>query len=282
MLTTKQQDNNTVSSSEIQAIILLYGWIGATPKQLQKYAKIYSNHKEYKCVTICDIASTPTLIIRNGRNLTSLVINSVRKVVGIIRQIENERRGVEVPVILHYFSNGGAFVVEHLDQMVKEAKKMTCDDNLDDTTTTTMKPCKQTTTISEHDANDLITVSERLQKGFEVLDSTPSYLDIENTDRLYKVLDVAIPPLPLRVIGKGLLFLTINFMKLWSHIVQRERVDQLFWNHMIESDLCPRQAFVYSTKDELTDSNKVDEFINLRKKRGIEVTVVKFEDSISN
>lgn len=273
------QENTASSSAEIQAIIILFGWIGANPKHLQKYAESYSNHSDYKCVTICDTASPTTIIMRNEQALTSLVMNSVQKAAGIIRKVEKERnitdscdKKVEVPVILHYFSNGGAFVAEHLDQMIKEAKKST---HIVDSAITT----SQQSTISENDANDLITVSNRLQNGFEVLDSSPSYLDLHDTGRFYKVLDKSIPLLPIRVLSKGLLFLTIHFMILWSHVAQKERVDKLFWKNMIESELCPRQLFVYSTKDELTDSKKVDELIELRKKRGIELTAVKFEDS---
>ena len=54
----------------------------------------------------------------------------------------------------------------------------------------------------------------------------------------------------------------------------------VFWNDMLESDLCPRQAFVYSTSDRLTDCEKLEDLIEERKKRGIDVTtVLKFEDS---
>ena len=62
-------------------------------------------------------------------------------------------------------------------------------------------------------------------------------------------------------------------------ILGRMPMPELYWNNMITSKLCTRQAFVYSSMDALTDSTKVDEFIEERKKRGVAVRVLKFDDS---
>ena len=48
---------------------------------------------------------------------------------------------------------------------------------------------------------------------------------------------------------------------------------------MIENDLCLRQAFIYSTKDHITDSEMIDRLIEKRKERGIDVMCLKFDDS---
>ena len=47
-------------------------------------------------------------------------------------------------------------------------------------------------------------------------------------------------------------------------VTRQKRVKVLFCQNMMESELCQRQAFVYSTADVLTDSKKLDEFIEAR------------------
>lgn len=64
-----------------------------------------------------------------------------------------------------------------------------------------------------------------------------------------------------------------------AFVTQQKRVDLFFWQNVIESKLCQRQAFMYSTADVFTDSKKLDEFIEARQKRGIHVIVQKFDDS---
>ena len=133
--------------------------------------------------------------------------------------------------------------------------------------------------IKDHhqDAEDLKAISKRLKtKGFEVLDSAPAYL-YEST--AYRVVDSSVPTLPLKLILKCLVYITILITKTASYVRKRERADNIFWKNMLESDLCQRQAFIYSTIDVMTDSEKLDEFIEARKKQGIDVTVLKFDDS---
>ena len=43
--------------------------------------------------------------------------------------------------------------------------------------------------------------------------------------------------------------------------------------------MCQRQVVVYSTIDKLTGPKKVEEFTDERNGRGIDVTVVKFDDT---
>lgn len=62
---------------------------------------------------------------------------------------------VMIPIVLHYFSNGGAFMAETLDRIIK-----------DSTTSGHVQDKK--------DSEDLTFLSKRLKtKGYEVLDSCP-------------------------------------------------------------------------------------------------------------
>ena len=120
-------------------------------------------------------------------------------------------------------------------------------------------------------------ISKRLKtRGFEVLDSAPAYV-YDDTAR--RVIDSSVQNLFFRIILKILISITIALMKTSAFIHKRENAAQVFWRNMLESDLCQRQAFVYSSIDKLTDAKKLGGFIEARRKHGIDVTVLKFDDS---
>lgn len=173
---------------------------------------------------------------------------SVRKAAGIIRQIESSSSStIVIPVVVRYFSIDGAFVAEKLEHMIQDAIS------------------GQISTNKNHDkgdADDLKLIHERLStKRFEVLDSSPAYLYESN---YFRAIDTAVPSLPLRIIFKGYIFLTVIYKKIMAVVTRQKRVKVLFCQNMMESELCQRQAFVYSTADVLTDSKKLDEFIEAR------------------
>ena len=58
--------------------------------------------------------------------------------------------------------------------------------------------------------------------------------------------------------------MTVIYTKIMAVVTRQKRVKVLFCQNMMESELCQRQAFVYSTADVLTDSKKLDEFIEAR------------------
>ena len=69
-----------------------------------------------KCAVVYGTVDKPTIITRNDAKLAAMVMDSVRKAVEIIRNVESAATdgGKDIPVVLHYFSNGGAFIVENL------------------------------------------------------------------------------------------------------------------------------------------------------------------------
>lgn len=81
---------------------------------------------------------------------------------------------------------------------------------------------------------------------------TPAHL---HDNLAYNVMDASVSNLPLRVVLKGLVFLTSSILKISSYIRREVRTDALFWNNMLESDLCQ----VYNTIDKLTGPKKVEE-----------------------
>jgi len=252
---------------DTQAVVIMFGWYNSAPKHVKKYAELYSNQPQNKCAVVYGSLMTSAFITRNHTLLYSFVMEAVRKAVEIIKHVESENSRTggaaaekKVPVILHYFSNGGAFAVEKFGIMMKDAIA----GNL----------------AERQDAEDLKTINSRLKtKGFEVLDSAPGYL--KNLLRLaFATINTSIPFLPLKLVVMFLVSISAILMILAKFLVPgREALKTIFWNNMLESDVCQRQAFIYSSVDKLANGDKIDEFVEARKKKGIDVTVLKFDDS---
>jgi len=264
----------TPQSSPANAVVIMYGWLGAKPKQVQKYADLYVQRG---CIVVYGTASIQTIMLRHESTMTAAVKESIREAAKAIRRLETAMSNnndtthtstpsvtpsssLMVPVVLHYFSNGGAFLAEKLYQLISSNDQK--------------KGFAAAGADNDNDNADLILVADRLAKrGFEVADSAPTFL---HDDVYASALEQAIPNQPLLLgMSKSLLWLSLKF----NRMLGRESVQNEFWKNMITSNLCKRQAFIYSVADKLTDSKKIDELIETRKERGVEIISVRFDDS---
>ena len=252
---------------DTKAVVIMFGWFRGEMKHLKKYADLYVHHPTHKCDVVYGIASSAALITRNESKLAKIVMDAVQKAVEAIQTAENainydsdNDTKKEIPVILHHFSNGGAFVVEQFWLMMKEATLP-----------------RETKSENPKNTDDLKFISKRLKtRGFEVLDSAPAYL---YDDTAQKVIDSSVQNFPLRMILRSLVSITIVLIKTSAYIHRKGDAAQVFWSNMLESDLCRRQVFVYSSVDKITVAEKLTDFIEARRKQGIDITVLKFDDS---
>ena len=124
---------------------------------------------------------------------------------------------------------------------------------------------------------DLILFGEAIQRGGEVFDSCPAYLDLQSG---LKAVQLAVPNLILRLFIQAMFILltlvqwaTISFSGGKARPVEH-------WDHFESSNIANRQAYIYSTVDVATDPKKLEELIENRKQRtDATVFVKKFNDS---
>ena len=74
----------------------MYELLGSVEKHLKQCAELYANHPIQKCAVVYGTAGTATIIFRHNADLTAMVLDSVKKAAGIIRQM----RVVVVVVVL--------------------------------------------------------------------------------------------------------------------------------------------------------------------------------------
>lgn len=92
-------------------VVLLLGWAGCQDKYLQKYSKIY---EDKGLITIRYSAAVSHVFWDK-----SGMADTARKIVKFIRDMKLD----EHPVFLHVFSNGGAFLYEHVSLMFRKGEK---------------------------------------------------------------------------------------------------------------------------------------------------------------
>ena len=216
-----------------RAVVLLFGWHGAQLRHVQKYAALYEN-----CTTITGVCSPFSVMTKWAPAIDRFVTEGVH---------EASRLRVDdpaVPVLVHSFSNGGAFCLERLRILIDKRE-------------------------SEEFQNFKIDV--------EVFDSAPAFTSFQSATRaMYH----GAPNLA----AFGAIFIAGFTAFLVDCIVcllcGKDSTGKAFWKNMKEGgNDCP-QGFVYSSADELTDHIKLDELIEFRKKRlQVDVTELKFDDS---
>lgn len=234
--------------SQPKSVVILYGWLGSISRHVLKYAEIYLNEG---CYVVYGTANSIDIMFRIQSRLSDFAMESVREAAKLVKEQE-ELGNRNLPVHLHYFSNGGAFVVETLSLISQQRQYQEV--------------------LSSSDKDDLRLVTDRLHNfGFEICDSAPAYL---HPDSGLTAIDRGVTNALIRTVFKA----TFRVVLLLNSL--KARPDrETFWENVINSELCKRQVFIYSTKDELTDHKMIDDLITKRKDRGINVLACKFVDS---
>lgn len=247
-------------NSHPKAVVIMFGWLGSKSRQVRKYADLYV--KRDCAVVTCN--APISAILRYTDPMRVQISECVEEAARILRAAENNiaRNGEDkaiVPVVLHYFSNGGTYLAQELDQMIKEAKSNRLDCTL-------------------ANAEELLFISERLfNKGYEVLDSAPAYINVSSG---YNALKASVSNTTVRLIATAIVYTKFMVLRFIAWLLGMVTETDEFWNKMITSELCLRQAFIFSDTDTVTDPQKLEELIEMRIERGIDVRICKFQGSV--
>jgi len=198
-----------------RAIVVLLGWWGAEPRHLAKYANLY--HVK-NCITVQGIVSRWVTLVKHDPSIDEFALQTVNHVNKIVRAYEP----LKLPVIIHAFSNGGAFVVERMESLIENRK----------------------------DDAEIQFFAERLRG--EVFDSAPAYPTKDNGMNALKA-SIRNPMLQIPVMA---------VLYLWGMLLPSSiRKWFAFWNHIETSKTCKRQAFIYSANDRLTAASPLEDLI---------------------
>ena len=238
---------------KIRDVTQVLGFGGAKPRYVQKYASLYNDKG---CSTIFGTATNYDVFVDHA-GLDAFAKDAIQSVASVIREEEAAHPHVDphkqqTPLVMHILSNGGAFVTRNIGHMLDSRRE------------------------GDNDS-DLELFASRLKMGAQIFDSAPCYMD--NTAN-FNVIKHLIPNPFIGMFAAVLFSLRSSLGNAVSMMTGTSTHADFYWNAWIEDTNCNRQAFIYSEKDDIANSKKIEEFIGERKKRGVNVSVKHFRDSV--
>jgi hypothetical protein len=187
--------------------------------------------------------------------LQEFALEASKEVTKLLNAYDNP----DLPVIVHVFSGSGCIMLEQLESLIMLGRQVVEMD------------------MASDEAKSLVKLGEAIARGGQVFDSSPAYLDIFCG---MNAIGAAVQNAIVRIIVQIVFVVYSLFVHLKNVVTQQlDRADE-HWCWLRDSDIATRQAYVYSTKDELTNALKVEEMIEMRKKRqNTTILVKKFIDS---
>lgn len=243
-----------VPSPQPKAVVVLFGWLGAQIRHVNKYSQLYHARD---CATVTGCAESFDILTANKSALDAFALDAAKKIISILKD-----KNQDLPVLAHVFSNGGTMPLSRLETLIHKANQA----------------CSWgKATPLDH---DLILLGKAMQRGGEIFDSSPAFPDLTTASR---AIASSVPNVLLSFLFQtALAFLAFveSQRELLSADCYKPKTKQL-WNHVMNRSITPRAAYVYSTADNITNHEKLEELIAHRSVAiGAEnILVQKFHDS---
>ncbi|PSN56075.1 Transmembrane protein 53 [Blattella germanica] len=212
-------------------VVMLLGWAGCQDKYLSKYSAIYEDRG---CITVRYTAPVDCLFWRRGR-----MHQLGHRLVELIADMSLE----EHPIFFHVFSNGGAFLYQHVSQAIQMSNK----------------PLKVKGVIFDSAPGKRRMIS--LFRALTAIIGGPAYYNI-----------------PAAVLITAFLMLVWLFEVIARSLKERKppQTDPI---DLAEEPFSWPQLLLYSTTDKLIRYEDVEKFAERRRQRGVNVSAVRFADS---
>ena len=207
---------------------------------MEQYAKWYTDRH---CSVVTG-ASPPELFVLN-RSLRRTASRIWCETAKALRETPEK-----VPIVIHVFSNGGAFLMDEMELMLKE----------------------------DASKEDFELISQRLKTGFQFHDCAPCYI---RTVWDWSNFSQSFPHPNWSSWGRcSYTFLASTCLTLWSTATLSWNRPSDFWGRMQNSRLCLHNIYAYTTTDLATDAFQLEQLIEYRRtKVGAVCKSYRFEDS---
>lgn len=242
-----------------RAIAIVLGHLNVSLETLQRYTHYYTDRN---CSVVA--AASPPLRFLLNKSLRPVAQEILLAVEELLMDTPRE-----VPVVLHSFSNGGAFLLEELETLLlhNDGRDNEVQEQNSDT---------QTKRLTESGKKLILS---RLRLGYQIFDSCPCHIrlawDLSNLTKSFphpKLL------LPVRV---GYALLASLSLTLWLACTRSLYRPAMFWTRMTQSECCMHQIYVYTTCDLLSDASQVDQLIETRRTLfpNVDISSYRYHDS---
>jgi hypothetical protein len=214
---------------------------------MEKYAAIYT---DMQCATLTGVANNRAILIKDDEALHQY---AQKRLTDVSRLLQDNNK---LPVIFHMFSNGGGFVWEQMERLLEHP------DNHD-----YLHPKKSVESIDTEEtplhSNTNLSLVRKNIRG-QIFDSCPAYPTMKTVMAALELSGIAKQSLLLLVALK--LFMLVFFLleSMRNFVCRKNHPLIVYWNQLLNSDICRRQAFIYSTSDTATDPSHLQDFIATR------------------
>lgn len=254
--TVPWKTRGTMTKGEPRPMALLLGWIGAEKHQLDKYAQLY---RTLGYITVCATAPTKVIFSPFQHTIKQFTISVLRKANAVAATSSSSSAPSQRPrsdksidikagggLILHVFSNGGAFCLATIFE----------DDENEYT-----KP-------HHPSSNSLIIEWVRINSSAIIYDSAPCYTHREASA---KALAIGVASMLettdqriMRVIEQGYMRLTGLFDRVLKY---QQQQSERFWTVMKDHRFWCDEMYVFSSTDHMLDVEKLDDLIASRQQQ---------------
>jgi Eukaryotic protein of unknown function (DUF829) len=227
-----------------RAVAIVLGHLGCTAESLAEYGRLY---EERNCTVIT--AVSPVLRFVLNWNLRATACEILDQAAAVLQDTSSD-----VPLLIHSFSNGGAFLLEEMEQQLQQGR------------------LQKTNSAYKYEF-----LASRMKNGCQLFDSCPCYIRPIWDTKYYS----SSFPHPQWYKCSRLVYTAVASLSLtlWcTCTLSWHRPDQ-FWKRMLQSNVCLHQIFIYTTTDLLSDAASMDRFINNRRAQNVECTVYRYDDS---
>lgn len=251
-------DADVAGGGRTRAVVLVLGFGGAQPRHVAKYAELYNRRG---CHAVSGTASNYQTFVHgasaSGGGTREFALEAMTTVAGVVRGRDGpgggEGPGRRPPIIVHCLSNGGAFVLRRIGDLLLERGRPGEDGG--------------------EDGADLDLFASGLRDGCQVFDSAPCHLDPASARAVVRNL---LGPSPLATPASLAAWLLASAAGSLARAAGRPPPGQGWWDALVREDgPCGRQAFVYSPGDEVCDHVKLEEFVEARRRRGVDVVATR-------
>jgi Eukaryotic protein of unknown function (DUF829) len=286
-------DPSTGHPRPAQAVIIVMGWWGAQPAQLDKYVHLYQEILPAAAV-VAGTANPTSILWKDDAKLAQFAKQGLEATAATLVECDNKH----LPIMVHVFSNGGGYVwhqmmhiLDHHDQgetleevnhpfprgptygSTDDAPRRSQDYR--ESSRNSSFSSADTERTPPHANTTIAIIRQNIQ--CQIYDSSPAYFTFESSVAALEGSGM-IPHKFVRGLFKCWFLMVYWVESLWDRLRRRPHRLLQYWNDLLGSDLDIPQGFIYSQEDRMVDADHLQDFIQERQ-RSVPVSVLKFEDS---
>ena len=290
-------DPTTGEPRPAEAIVILMGWWGAQPRHLDRYVSLYQSILPSVAV-VAGTASSTSILWYDTVQLREFAQQGLEATAAtFVEEQQNIRTTTTqpLPILVHVFSNGGAFVwLQMMDILEKAEKDAVHKEHHPINKSEEIQTLRRRLVSSLHGSNEESGSHYRsattqnqspptialLRRNIQcqIYDSSPAYPSFNSGFAALEGSGMIRNRFVLRLVKYA--FVAVFWLEAcWDRLRNRPHRIMEFWRESMEKDWDIPQGFIYSLTDRMVDADHLQDFIRERQMRSSYVSVLKFEES---